>query len=111
MAKPVETTSRLRHEIDRGRTGAKVGFPDPAASPLGTDDEAAGAPPSSAAVREAASHEVRRSGITAPAASDESGRTITGEGYGLANPNAGPTLMICAVICIVGLFAALLLFA
>ena len=35
----------LRHAIDTGRTGAKVDFPDPAAAPLGTDDEAAGTPP------------------------------------------------------------------
>ncbi len=35
---------QLRGEIDRGRTGDKVAFPDPAAAPLGTDDEAAGTP-------------------------------------------------------------------
>ena len=33
---------RLRPVIDAGRTGDKVAFPDPAASPLGTDDWAAG---------------------------------------------------------------------
>lgn len=38
------TVSRLRHEIDAGRTGDKVAFPDPATVPLGTDDEAAGTP-------------------------------------------------------------------
>ncbi|HJS84359.1 MAG TPA: hypothetical protein VJ779_02750 [Acetobacteraceae bacterium] len=32
--------ARLRREIDAGRTGDKVGAPDPAASPLGTDAEA-----------------------------------------------------------------------
>jgi hypothetical protein len=32
----------LRAAIDRGETGDKVAFPDPAAAPLGTDDEAAG---------------------------------------------------------------------
>lgn len=35
---------RLRDDIDRGRTGDKVAWPDPAAAPLGTDDEAAGTP-------------------------------------------------------------------
>jgi uncharacterized protein HemX len=30
----------LRHDIDHGRTGDKVDWPDPAAAPLGTDDEA-----------------------------------------------------------------------
>lgn len=38
------TTDRLRHEIDRGKAADKVPFPDPAAAPLGTDDEAAGTP-------------------------------------------------------------------
>lgn len=38
-------TDQLRDDIDRGRTGDKVRFPDPAAAPLGTDDEAAGNPP------------------------------------------------------------------
>ena len=36
--------SLLKRDIDQGLTGDKVGFPDPAASPLGTDDEAAGTP-------------------------------------------------------------------
>lgn len=34
----------LKKDIDQGLTGDKVSFPDPAASPLGTDDEAAGTP-------------------------------------------------------------------
>jgi hypothetical protein len=37
-------TARLRHDIDSGRTGDKVDWPDPAAAPLGTDEEAAGTP-------------------------------------------------------------------
>ncbi len=35
---------RLRNEIDAGRTGDKIPASDPAAAPLGTDDEAAGRP-------------------------------------------------------------------
>jgi hypothetical protein len=35
---------RLRADIDRGRTGDKFPWPDPAAAPLGTDEEAAGTP-------------------------------------------------------------------
>ncbi|CAA0096627.1 Uncharacterised protein [Starkeya nomas] len=35
---------RLRHDIDSGRAADKVPFPDPAAAPLGTDEEAAGTP-------------------------------------------------------------------
>lgn len=38
------TTAQLRADIDRGVTGDKVGGFDPAAAPLGSDDEAAGHP-------------------------------------------------------------------
>lgn len=40
------TTDRLRDDIDSGKTQDKVRYPDPAAAPLGSDDEAAGNPPS-----------------------------------------------------------------
>src|SRR5207248_1885271 len=36
------TADQLRRDIDRGRTGDKVAWPDPASAPLGTDEEAAG---------------------------------------------------------------------
>ncbi|WP_206524699.1 MULTISPECIES: hypothetical protein [unclassified Devosia] len=45
MAKDAPTTDQLRQEIDSGATGEKIGFPDPAAAPLGTDAEAGGSPP------------------------------------------------------------------
>lgn len=38
-------SQELKGAIDSGRTGDKVPFFDPAAAPLGTDDEAAGDPP------------------------------------------------------------------
>jgi hypothetical protein len=38
------TVSQLHHDIQRGRTGSKVNVYDPAAAPLGTDEEAAGTP-------------------------------------------------------------------
>jgi hypothetical protein len=44
---------QLRAAIDSGKTGDKVAFPDPAAAPLGTDAEAAGAPPASAELHQA----------------------------------------------------------
>jgi hypothetical protein len=47
---PDDTLEQLRADIDSGRTGDKVSAPDPAMAPLGTDDEAAGTPPSPAAV-------------------------------------------------------------
>jgi hypothetical protein len=54
------TTAQLRHDIDSGRTGSKINFPDPAAAPLGTDDEAAGTPPSAEAVSLARRQEAAR---------------------------------------------------
>jgi hypothetical protein len=51
--------SVLRAAIDEGRTGDKVAHPDPAAAPLGTDDEAAGTPATPERVAIAARHEMR----------------------------------------------------
>lgn len=48
-----ETVEELRRDIDSGATGEKVGFPDPAAAPLGADDEAAGTPPNRAEMQAA----------------------------------------------------------
>ncbi len=44
MRKPKSTSAQLRDDIDRRLTGEKVAAKDPAAVPLGTDDEAAGTP-------------------------------------------------------------------
>ena len=52
---PAENVDQLRAAIDQGKTGDKVAFPDPAAAPLGTDDEAAGYPPTRQQVRRASS--------------------------------------------------------
>jgi|tagenome__1003787_1003787.scaffolds.fasta_scaffold19933800_1 hypothetical protein len=38
------TVEQLRSDIDHGRTGDKVDWSDPAAAPLGADEEAAGTP-------------------------------------------------------------------
>jgi hypothetical protein len=56
-SKPIETTEQLRIAIDQGN--GKVDATDPAAAPLGTDDEAGGTPNSYAQVRLAAAQEVR----------------------------------------------------
>jgi hypothetical protein len=53
------TTDQLRDDIDRGRTGDKVAFPDPAAAPLGTDAEAAGTPPDAAMAAESRNERAR----------------------------------------------------
>jgi hypothetical protein len=55
----MSTTEQLRHDIDSGRTGDKVRVGDPAAAPLGTDDEAAASPPSRAAIATARDQEGR----------------------------------------------------
>jgi hypothetical protein len=60
------TTEQLRADIDSGRTGSKISKGDPAASPLGTDDEAAGTPPSGAAVAAARAAEVKTTPKTPP---------------------------------------------
>jgi hypothetical protein len=60
------TTAQLRDAIDRGRTGSKVPHPDPAAAPLGTDEEAAGTPPAPDAVRTALRNEVLSRGRHSP---------------------------------------------
>lgn len=54
------TTAQLRDDIDSGRTQDKVAHSDPAAAPLGTDDEAAGAPPTAEQVSVARRHEAGR---------------------------------------------------
>jgi hypothetical protein len=55
-----DTPSRLRQDIDAGRSRDKVAFPDPAAAPLGTDDEAAGTPVSREQARMAHAEEVQQ---------------------------------------------------
>jgi hypothetical protein len=57
------TSDQLRSAIDQGAGADKVRHPDPAAAPLGTDDEAAGTPPTPEQRRMAAAQEIR----TAPA--------------------------------------------
>ena len=54
------TTDRLRHDIGRGRGGDKVDNIDPAAAPLGTDDEAADRPPTPAEIKLAYRREIGR---------------------------------------------------
>ena len=52
------TADALRHSLDRGRGGDKTDFSDPAAAPLGTDDEAAGFPHTREQIRMAAAAEL-----------------------------------------------------
>jgi hypothetical protein len=61
---------KLREDIDTGRTGDKVRHADPAAAPLGADEEAAGTPLSTHAVETA-----RRYEVSGPAKTNEDGGT------------------------------------
>jgi len=67
------TAARLKDEIDRGRAGSKVANIDPAAAPLGTDDEAAGKPPSPAELKLAFRNEIGNSA----ASQDEADHGVT----------------------------------
>jgi hypothetical protein len=71
---PIENTEQLRIAIDQGHGGDKVDAPDPAAAPLGTDDEAGGTPNSSAQVRLAAAQEIW-------ARQNQEGQRTTGLGH------------------------------
>lgn len=59
-SEPVERVEQLRDRIDRGEAADKVAVFDPAAVPLGADEEAAGTPPPPGALRLAAAAEDRR---------------------------------------------------
>jgi len=61
MAKATSPTSaQLRHGIASGQAGDKISNIDPAAAPLGTDDEAGGNPPTQQQLAQAAVHELRK---------------------------------------------------
>ncbi len=61
--RPRANTDQLRDDIDRGRTGDKVDGPDPAAVPLGVDEEAAGTPLSPAHIQTARDREGARRAV------------------------------------------------
>ncbi len=51
------TSAQLKGDIDSGKTGDKNPVLDPAMAPLGTDDEAAGTPPSASRIKLARKYE------------------------------------------------------
>jgi hypothetical protein len=65
------TVETLRDDIDKGRTRDKVRRQDPAAVPLGADEEAAGTPPSHLAIQLA-----QRSEVSGPAKGTEDGGSL-----------------------------------
>ncbi len=97
----MRNVDQLRHAIDRGRTGSKVAASDPAAAPLGTDDEAAGTPVAAREVE--AAWEAERKQDVERIDSDASRSSADGGGTSRA------TLLIIGVIAII--VAASLLYA
>ncbi|MDD7972788.1 hypothetical protein [Roseinatronobacter alkalisoli] len=57
-----DTADALRHDLDAGRGRDKTSAPDPAAAPLGTDDEAAGTPISPEQASRARDREIHAAG-------------------------------------------------
>jgi hypothetical protein len=91
--------SQLRDAIDRGRTGDKVSHSDPAAVPLGTDDESAGYPPTAEQVR--------------PAMARERGHGVASETHGIDTATghrrlAGPAVWMLLIF-VVAVLAVLFL--
>src|SRR5690349_2280764 len=91
------TTDRLKADIDSGRLGDKIAFPDPSAAPLGTDDEAAGSPPTPERVAEAREGELRSAREIGPSAGEERSRRIDGEADGLPRTGLAPILISLVV--------------
>ena len=83
--KAPDTAARLRKDLDAGRGRDKVAYPDPAAAPLGTDDEAAGTPITAEQARMARAQEVRDD-VPAP----DPARTAGATGY-ISGPGSDRT--------------------
>jgi hypothetical protein len=82
------TTDRFRADIAAGRMGDKVPGSEPAAAPLGTDDEAGGCPPRAASVSTALRNETRR-----PAT------PTAGHGLGYAWVLVAVIILVAAILC------------
>lgn len=95
------TADALRHALDRGAGGDKVDFIDPAAAPLGTDDEAGGHPPTREQILAAAREEL---GPARPPEERRARRTIPLR----AKDGLGLGLVLVAVI-VAGLLLAVAL--
>lgn len=97
------TADALRQALDHGQGGDKVNFTDPAAAPLGTDDEAAGHPPTQEQIRMAAAAEL---GPLRPKAAPKAQRTAP-ERAGARGPGRVALWWLSAVVA-AGVLLALL---
>ena len=91
----VRNVDQRRSKIDAGQTGDKRPWPDPAAAPLGTDDEAGGAPPTRAQVSAAYRQEAGRP-VSSP--------SPRGQGLGAGWWMLGITLFIAISIVVLPFF-------
>lgn len=116
MARESDNAQMLRNEIDHGQAADKVDYPDPAASPLGTDDEAGGHPVTPTQARMAHAEEVARPGyelghrdLHRPGAELSNATHDAHEGDGLPQSNTfrlllPVALMVVAVLLVVWVF-------
>src|SRR4051794_27745647 len=92
---------RIRAEIDRGHTGDKVDWPDPAAAPLGTDDEA-GSPVPMAQASEAKSVTISGEAPSEPKKGEgpipNTGISRFNDGYGSLMVWAGLAVLLAAFL-------------
>lgn len=96
------TSDRLRSDIDHGRGGDKVSAGDPAAAPLGTDDEAAGTPPTQEQLARARAAEVGESRAHIPEGDAAAGEPARKAGTGIWMWGA----IVLAIVVIVAVIAA-----
>jgi hypothetical protein len=89
----------LRSLLYRGKTRDKINCPDPAAAPLGTDDEATGTTPPPAQVRRAIEDEAGREPVDMGARGAGHGVIEGGPAYALlAAVSSGVLLMLLYAI-------------
>jgi len=93
---------QLRRAIDRGETGDKAPAPDPAMAPLGTDAEAAGAPPSEREAAHALETEIARLGrvgVEPPPANVNPSMPLQTDRGGVGTGTALTLMALAAALC------------
>ena len=100
-AKTPKTSSMLRNEIDRGKSGDKVGYPDPAAAPLGTDAEAGGASPTEEEVDIAYDREIEGRPNSSEVASEP--RPVSSDNSPRSTGGNATIMMVVLVLLLAGL--------
>lgn len=101
------TAAELKGDIDSGREGDKVGGFDPAASPLGTDEEASGVRPEPDLV----ARDIRQEDAATKSSAHENAASpeLQPDGQGAKTPYAVPILIgVAAAAVVAGAFALLI---